>query len=228
MKSALISVLFSLLIIITGVLTVQAHEKEKHVEPPGDTAKTQMTDHNVNEQRVHEMESLHMNATKKEKASLEAFPTLHPLIVHFPIVLLLLSLLTQFTGLFVFRKELNWITLLLVFGGLIGAYVAAQLVHPHTTGLSETASWVLEKHEEYADYTLWTALAAFLLKIVSMFLLKKKIWMEVIILVVLAASAYSVSEASHYGAQLLHIEGVGSQGNYIEQPDTKNNHSHSH
>ena len=227
MKSTLKAIPFALIIIIS-ILTVQAHKKEKHAKPLDDSVKTQMTDHNVNKQNVYKMEKLHMNVTKKEKASLNTFPTLHPLIVHFPIVLLLLSLLTQFAGLFVFRKELNWITLLLVFGGLIGAYVAAQLVHPHTTGLTETATWVLENHERYADYTLWTALSAFLLKAVSMFLLKKKVWMEVIILVVLAASAYSVSEASHYGAQLLHIEGVGSQGNYLEQPDTKSNHSDNH
>ena len=211
------------LIIILSTLTGQGHNKEKHIKLHNDSVKTQITDHHVNG-----MENNHMNLAKKEKVSLDAFPTLHPMVVHFPIVLLLLALFTQFVALFVFRKELNWITLFLIFGGLIGAYIAGQLVHPHTTGLTETASWVLEKHEKFADYTLWTALVAFILKIVSQFLLKNKIWMEIIILAVLAFSAYSVSETSHYGAQLLHIEGVGAQGNYIELPDAEINNSHSH
>ncbi|MHA6250018.1 hypothetical protein ACXYMU_18950 [Pontibacter sp. CAU 1760] len=32
----------------------------------------------------------------------------------------------------------------------------------------------------------------------------------------LAGAAYFVSMAGHYGAQLVHLEGVGPQGNYLE------------
>lgn len=58
---------------------------------------------------------------KSIKADLEDFPTLHPLVVHFPIVLLLLAALSQIAGLFVFNNELSWVTLFLIASGFIGA-----------------------------------------------------------------------------------------------------------
>lgn len=229
MKYAIITALFSFFLIYT-VSTAYAHGDEKHTKKvKEDTVQTHEADQMHDAEHAGMQEDLHnMHETMMEKASFESFPTLHPLIVHFPIVLLLTAFLTQLVGLFVFRSQLNWVTLFLVFGGLAGAYIAGQLVHPHTEGLSETAAWVQKQHEIYAAYTLWTALAAFLLKILSLFILKKKLWLEVIVLVVLGASAYSVSEAGHYGSQLLHIEGVGSQGNFLEQTNTEEGHSHNH
>ncbi len=226
MKYAIIAAL--LLFLFVYGISAYAHGDEKH-DKVKDTVKTHEASQMNSAEHGRQPEGIHnMPAMKKERASFASFPTLHPLVVHFPIVLLLVALLTQLVGLFVFRNQLNWITLFLVFGGLAGAYVAGQLVHPHTTGLSETAAWVLEQHEKYADYTLWTALTAFLLKTLSMFALKKKLWLEAIILIVLGVSAYSVSETGHFGAQLLHIEGVGVQGNFIEQPGTEDAQSHHH
>ncbi|WP_298247807.1 hypothetical protein [uncultured Christiangramia sp.] len=36
------------------------------------------------------------------------------------------------------------------------------------------------------------------------------------VFLVLGFAAYSVSEAGHYGSQLVYIEGVGPQGEYLE------------
>ncbi|NOX85640.1 MAG: hypothetical protein GXO86_06715 [Chlorobi bacterium] len=230
MKYAIITALFSFLLIYT-VSSAFAHGEEKHnKKTKADTVKTHEAGQMDSAGHAHIMEEgLHnMLITRKEKAPFETFPTLHPLIVHFPIVLLLIAFLTQLAGLFVFKRQLNWVTFFLVFGGLIGAYVAAQLVHPHTSGLTDTAAWVLEQHEKYAAYTLWTALAAFILKTLSVFVLKKKLWLEIIIVVVLGVSTYSVGEAGHYGSQLLYLEGVGAQGNFLEQPSLEESHSHEH
>ena len=227
MKTKISVLLLSFFLI--HAITVMAHEKDKHIKGQEDTAATVATGHHDEATHAHQTDAgHHEQAGKKEKASFDAFPTLHPLVVHFPIVLLLMGFLAQLSGLFVFRSQLNWVTLFLVFGGLAGAYIAGQFVHPHTTGLSETAAWLLEQHEKYADYTLWTALVAFLLKILSMFILKKKVWLEITIVFLLGASAFYVSETGHYGAQLLHIEGVGAKGNFIEQNINEDNHSHNH
>ena len=37
-----------------------------------------------------------------------------------------------------------------------------------------------------------------------------------IVAVVLLSAAYDVPQAGHYGAQLVHIEGVGPQGDFLE------------
>lgn len=159
-------------------------------------------------------------------AAMSDFSNLHPLVVHFPIVLLLLAFLAQVISFFLWKKQLNWATFLLLIGGFLGAYIASTYVHPHTTGLSEAAKLVLEKHDLFADYTIWLSGLGLLLKGISLFILKDKVWFEIVIALLLAGAAYSVSQAGHYGATLAHIHGVGIQGKFIESHDDGHDHSH--
>jgi uncharacterized membrane protein len=150
----------------------------------------------------------------------DEFPTLHPLIVHFPIMFLLIAAVLQFTGIFVFKREMGWIVLGLLIIGFATAYLASRFVHPHTQGLTERARFILAEHDLYADWTVWLSGTGLLLKLASHFVLSGKRWMEVIVAVVLGGAAYAVAMAGHHGAQLVHIEGVGPQGRYLEK------HSH--
>ena len=151
--------------------------------------------------------------------SLSEFPNLHPLVVHFPIVLLLLAFISQLASFFVFQKPLSWVTILLLLGGIIGAVFASNVFHPHTTGLTENMQKMLETHELYASLTTWLAVIALFLKIISHNWLNRKRWVEIVVLIFLAGSAITVSLAGHLGAQMVHVEGIGPQGNYIEQHD---------
>lgn len=146
------------------------------------------------------------------------FPNLHPMVVHFPIVLLLLAVLSQFTGLFAYRKEMSWITIFLLTGGFIGALLAGLVFHPHTNELPENIQKIFETHEYYAYLTLWLAGIALVLKFISHFT-SRKTWFEVIVFLVLGASALTISLAGHLGSQMVFIEEVGPGGNYIEQHD---------
>ena len=150
-------------------------------------------------------------------ASLDDFPTLHPLVVHFPIVLLLLAVVSQLAGFFIWKNELGIITIILLAGGLIGAYVSGAYVHPHTEGLNERMQAMLTEHERYASWTNWFSLFALIAKVISHFILKKKWWSEAIVMVLIFLSAYSVSIAGHHGSQMVHIEGIGAKGKYLEQ-----------
>ncbi len=226
---------FKLLLLLLTVIflagTAQAHEHPD--KKPGDSAQHEA----VNEQTAHpgmagEDAHVHDEAmqehheTMMEKAALEDFPTLHPLVVHFPIVLLLLAALSQFAGFFVMKEPLSWATLLFVLFGFIGAVVATRFVHPHTVELSAIPAWLLEQHEKYADLTLYSSLAALVLKVLSQFFLKRVLWAEALVFVVLAFSAWSISNASHFGAQLTHIEGIGPQGHYLEMHSSAEEHEH--
>ncbi len=150
-------------------------------------------------------------------APFSAFPNLHPLIVHFPVVLLLLSFLSQLMGLFVFRKEMSWITLTLLIGGFVGAILAAQVFHPHPDQLPENLERIFEAHEQYAMWTMWLSGIGLFLKLISHFFLKRKLWMEIIVALLLTGSAITVTLAGHLGAELVYVKDVGPQGHDVEE-----------
>jgi uncharacterized membrane protein len=143
------------------------------------------------------------------------FSTYHPLIVHFPIVLLLLAALMQLVNLLLKNKTLFIVTVVITAVGLITAYISGSFLHPHTIGLNENAKIILKEHEQWSDYTLYTALAAFLMQLIALFALKNKIIVQLLITLFLGTSAICVAFAGHHGAQLTHLEGVGPMGNFI-------------
>jgi uncharacterized membrane protein len=160
-------------------------------------------------------------------AGLSDLPNLHPIVVHFPIMLLLLALLSQLAAFFIWRSQLDIITFILLVGGALGAYAAGNWFHPHTQNLTVAAEAVLAQHDIYADYTVWTSIAGVILKAISLWLYKGKLWLEVVITLVLAGSAVSVGLAGHYGGTLAYVHGVGVQGNFVgEEGGEDSGHSH--
>lgn len=145
------------------------------------------------------------------------YSTLHPLVVHFPIVLLIVAALLQIIGSFYSKANWDYITLVLLAGGVAGAYLSGSFFHPHTEGLPSHVAEILERHELFASLTLYASVVALILKITGMFILKsRKRMVEIITAFILLFSAVSVSLAGHWGAYLTHVEGVGPQGKFIE------------
>lgn len=176
------------------------HEKKDSVQQAGVVADTSKTLHSA------------INASKSE-----GFSTLHPLMVHFPIVLLIIAAILQIVGLFYAKNNWDYITLFLLAGGVLGAYISGSYLHPHTEELTSSASEILAQHEFFASLTLYSSFAALILKIGGMVIFKsKKRVFEIVVALVLLFSAVSVSIAGHWGAYLTHVEGVGPQGKFIE------------
>ncbi len=181
---------------------------------------TEAATREVQLQEVHEEVAVPFSTNPKPGWS--EFPSKHPMIVHFPIVLLLVAFFTQIASFFIWGKELSMVTLVLLAGGATGAYIASNFAHPHTTELNEVAAQLLTLHEDYAGYAKWSSIVALALKAISHFFLKRKLWGEVLIALVLAGSAYTVGQAGHYGAALTHLHGIGVEGKFLE------NATHSH
>ena len=144
------------------------------------------------------------------------FPNKHPLIVHFPIVLLLVAAAVALCNILFLSRELDWIVTIGTIIGFATAFYATKFEHPHTNGLTEHAQLVLDQHDLYADWTVYLAGVGLVAQVLSHFLFKGSRWSVIVAAFILTGAAYAVAMAGHYGAQLVHIEGVGPQGKYLE------------
>ena len=165
------------------------------------------TDHHGEDMKIDE---------SKVTADLDDFPTIHPLIVHFPIMLLLLAALLQVFNIYFVKRELDWVVTVFVFIGVLTAWLAGRNFHPHKHDISQHAKLVLEQHELYADWTMYLSVVGLIAQLISQFIFKQKRWAVAVVSAVLTASAFTASMAGHHGAQLVHIEGIGPQGKYLE------------
>jgi uncharacterized membrane protein len=150
-------------------------------------------------------------------AGFSEFPNLHPLVVHFPIVLLLVAFLTQLASFFFMRREMSLFTTILYFLGFAGAFLAAKVFHAHADNLSDAQYEIFETHEKLAYITMWGSLGVLVLKIISHFILKRKLYAELLVLLLMAVTAVTVSMAGHLGSQMVYIEKIGPGGEKVQQ-----------
>ena len=143
------------------------------------------------------------------------FPNLHPLFVHFPIVLLLLAATTQIAILFFPKNsQLKWLTFFLIATGSLGAYMAMQ-TGTHLSGdADEKAFDIFETHYLFARLTFWTSLAASIIRLIALKWYAKR-WMEYILVALFITIAVFVTITAHHGAKMVYIYNVGPQGNGI-------------
>jgi len=138
--------------------------------------------------------------------------TWHPLIVHFPIVLLLVS--TAFKLLFIIDKRETWDHggSLLLYAGAIAAWVAV-----YTGSLADAVvvrglcdPVVLETHENmgYLLSTLFTA--ASVLDMLWRFIPRLKIvTIQIIIVIIMVSGTAVLSYTGHLGASLVYQQAAG-------------------
>ena len=157
-------------------------------------------------------------------ASLDEFPNLHPLVVHFAIVLILVGAVLQLANVYFMKRAVAWIAFGTAAVGVVAAILAGTKFHPHAHELSEHAKQVLGQHDHWAEWTMYLGGAGAVLQGLNLFLLTDKRWAAGLIAAVLLGAGYSVSQAGHFGSQLVYIEGVGPQGQHLE-PEGEG-HSH--
>ncbi|WP_018480063.1 hypothetical protein [Pontibacter roseus] len=217
MKNVYFIVTFTLLLSLTKIERLYAHGGEKHGEVAKTEEKVQQSDTSALPTVVTpEAHAAHRQNPETVHARPDDFPNKHPLIVHFPIVLLLVAAAVQLCNILFLRKELDWITTVATLISFSTAYYVTEIDHPHTTGLTAHAKLVLEQHDFYADWTIYLGGIALVAQLLNQFLFKGKRWSVLVVALVLTSAAYCVAMAGHYGAQLVHIEGVGPQGKYLE------------
>lgn len=143
------------------------------------------------------------------------FPNLHPLVVHFPIVLIILSALMQLSGILIINRTYHLATTIILTSGAVSGYLAASVFHAHAGELPAAARALFEEHEKWSYYAVRLSGLAAVIKIISLFIMPRK-WLEGVIAVVAVAAGVSVAISGHHGAELVHKHGIGPKGDYLE------------
>lgn len=151
-----------------------------------------------------------------KEVTFQEFPNLHPMVIHFPIVLILTAVPFQVLLLFNPKnKMLHWLTFAIMLGGYIGAFFACKIFSPHiSSDAPDEIFHTFQLHHRFAGLTFWTILATAVLRLVANLWLKNK-WFEILILLCIITAAVFVSITGHLGAGLTHIYGAGVQGNFV-------------
>ena len=146
--------------------------------------------------------------------SLHDFPTLHPMVVHVPVIMIPVAFLFGLIGFFSKTRYFVALSTAFAAAGVLGGYVAAFPMHPHTQGLSEAAVRTLQQHDFFAYSTL--GITAFAVFVGASALLKPNIWTRGILALTLLLASLCVSVTAHYGGTLTYVHGVGVNGNFLE------------
>ena len=141
---------------------------------------------------------------------LDEFPTLHPMVVHLPVVLLPFAFLLLVIEFFSRSKSPQLPSIIATFGGTAGALMASYWLHPHVESISRDALEVLEAHDLFAYITTGLASGASMWLLLRYFRWKSpdRRWWTGSALILLFFSFLSVAATGHLGATLSHVHQV--------------------
>jgi uncharacterized membrane protein len=140
---------------------------------------------------------------------------IHPMLVHFPIALLILGFLAEVAGLVLKRQFFTDAALLLLVTGALGA-VAAVLSGSYAAGGLEEAGTLkqaVETHEGAAELAMWLGLVAAGFR-TALFLARKYTGsLRYVALLLFLIAVLAVARAGYYGGELVfkHAAGVTFQ-----------------
>ena len=168
------------------------------------------------EENIEPPEKVEITAPLEAKRSmgkwlgLDEFPTLHPMIVHLPVVLLPFAFLLLVIEFFSRSKSPQLPSIIATFGGTAGALTASYWLHPHVESISRDALEVLEAHDLFAYITTGLASGASICLLIRYFRWKSpdRRWWTGSALILLFFSSLSVAATGHLGATLSHVHQV--------------------
>ncbi|MGE5681989.1 MAG: DUF2231 domain-containing protein [Bacillota bacterium] len=137
---------------------------------------------------------------------------IHPMIVHFPIALLIVGFLFDAVGLFIkkdFFSRTGFYLLILGTIGVVAAYFSGDMAGD---GISETGALkqALETHEEAAILSLWLMVGISAIRIAFVVMKKYSGTFQYIAVLLFLIGILSIARTGYYGGELVfkHAAGV--------------------
>ena len=190
-------------------------ERLKSVNDKTNNTKTNVVAETV-EENIEPPEKVEIMAQLEEKRivgkwlGLDEFPTLHPMVVHLPVVLLPFAFFLLVIEIFSRSKSPQLPSIIATFGGTAGALMASYWLHPHVESISKDALEVLEAHDLFAYITTGFASGASMCLLLRYFRWNSpdRRWWTGSALILLFFSSLSVAATGHLGATLSHVHQV--------------------
>ena len=138
---------------------------------------------------------------------------LHPMIVHFPIALLIVAFLADLGGLVLKKDFFNKVGLLLLVLGTAGVVAAYFSGHSAAEGLTEAGplKMAMENHEDAALVTLWIIVATMVVRLALVAFKKYQGMVRWVPLVLFLVGVASVARTGYYGGELVFKHAAGVQ-----------------
>lgn len=130
---------------------------------------------------------------------------LHPMLVHFPIALVMLGFIAEIASIY-FKKEvcLSRLGFYLLIIGTLSALIALVTGTFFTSDMTGSAGKIQETHELFAWITLSTLLATSVLRILLQFKKEENAGLKWVAFILYGLGAISVSITGFYGGTLVY------------------------
>ena len=140
---------------------------------------------------------------------------IHPMIVHFPIALLIVGFLADAVGVILkkeFFSKAGFYLLILGTLGVVAAYISGNIAGD---GITEAGSLkqALETHEDAATLTLWLMVGTALIRIALQFTKKYVGAFRWVALLLFLVGVLSIARTGYYGGELVFKHAAGVQFN---------------
>jgi uncharacterized membrane protein len=138
---------------------------------------------------------------------------LHPMIVHFPIALIIIGFLSDLAGAVTKRQFFTNAGLYLITLGSLGSIAAYLSGDMAGDGVTETGALgtALEIHEGAATLALWTMIVLASLRITLALTKKMTGWRQWAMVALLAVGVGTIARTGYYGGELVYKHAAGVQ-----------------
>jgi uncharacterized membrane protein len=138
---------------------------------------------------------------------------LHPMIVHFPIALLIVGFLSDLLGLIIKREFFTQAGFYLLILGTMGVIAAFITGDQAGSGISEAGALkqALETHEHAASLTIWMVCIAAVFRLALVLLNKFKGVFKMLSLALFLVAVLSIGRTGFYGGELVYKHAAGVQ-----------------